>query len=158
LEGQQNPCQADVEQARDELAAQRRAQTRKGLQVMNKVQRYVPPDERTTLGLSERAERVLAYAIPIVSGLVLWAVEKNPTVRRHAKQSVVVFTPIFLLWGVLALLSGLLGLIPFIGLIHILPDVVAGLVKWVGIIIWVLLMVMAFFLPDLVFFGDKKQR
>ncbi|HEY7125870.1 MAG TPA: hypothetical protein VH540_18085 [Ktedonobacterales bacterium] len=126
---------------------------------MNKVQRFDPHvGERTTLGLSERAERVLAYAIPIVSGLVLWAVEKNPTVRRHAKQSVIVFTPIFLVWGLLALLSGLIGVIPIVGLLHYLLDPIDGLVKWIGIIIWVLLMVMAFFLPDLVFFGDKKRR
>ena len=126
---------------------------------MNKVQRIVPPEERTTLGLSERAERVLAYAVPILSGLVLWAMEKNPTVKRHAKQAVVVFTPIFLVWGALALLSGLLGLIPFVhAILQFLPDVVAGLVKWIGIVVWVLLMVMAFFLPDLVFFGDKRRR
>jgi uncharacterized membrane protein len=126
---------------------------------MNKVQRFDPhAGERTTLGLSERAERVLAYAIPIVSGLILWAVEKNPTVKRHARQSVVVFTPIFLLWGLVALISVLVGWVPIIGFLHILPDFVAGLIKWIGIIIWVLLMVMAFFLPDLVFFGDKKRR
>lgn len=126
---------------------------------MNKVQRFDPHvGERTTLGLSERAERVLAYAIPIVSGLVLWAVEKNPTVRRHARQSVIVFTPIFLVWGLLALLSGLLGFVPIINLLDYLINPVAGLVKWIGIIIWVILMLMAFFLPDLVFFGDKKRR
>ena len=126
---------------------------------MNKVQRFDPhAGERTTLGLSERAERVLAYAIPIVSGLVLWAVEKNPTVRRHAKQSVIVFTPIFLLWGVLVLISGLLGFVPIISLLDYLINPVAGLVKWIGIIIWVILMLMAFFLPDLVFFGERKRR
>jgi uncharacterized membrane protein len=125
---------------------------------MDKVQRYVPPEERTTLGLSERAERVLAYAIPVLSGLVLWAVEKNPTVKRHARQAVVVFTPIFLIWGVLVLISGLLGFIPIINLLDFLINPIAGLVKWIGIVIWVILMAMAFFLPDLVFFGDKKRR
>ncbi len=126
---------------------------------MNKVQRFDPhAGERTTLGLSERAERVLAYAIPIVSGLVLWAVEKNPTVRRHAKQSVIVFTPIFLVWLALGLISALLGIIPIISLLDHLIDPIRGLVWWIGAVIWVLLMVMAFFLPDLVFFGDKKRR
>ena len=126
---------------------------------MSNVQRFDPhAGARTTLGLSERTERVLAYAIPIVSGLVLWAVEKNPTVKRHARQAVVVFTPIFLLWGALVLIAGLLGFVPIINLLDYLINPVAGLIKWVGIILWVILMVMAFFLPDLVFFGDRKRR
>jgi uncharacterized membrane protein len=123
---------------------------------MSNVQRFTPHRE-TTLPIAERWERVLAYAIPIVSGLVLLAVEKNPTVRRHARQAVWVFTPIFLVWGVLGLLAALLGIIPVLNLLDYLLNPIQGLVWWIGAVIWVILMLMAFFLPDLVFFGDKKD-
>jgi len=47
--------------------------------------------DMTTLGMSERLERVLAYAFGWVSGIILFMVEKNRNVRWHAAQSMVTF-------------------------------------------------------------------
>ena len=116
------------------------------------------PRTRTSLGLSERAERVLAYLVPILSGLFFLAVEKNRAVRRHAWQSIMVFVPIFVIYIVLAALGGLFGHIWVVGgLLGFLIGLVDGLVWWIGIALWVLLMLVAF-ISDAVFIQPKKQR
>ncbi len=108
------------------------------------------PRTRTSLGLSERAERVLAYVIPVLSGLFFLTVEKNRAVRRHAWQSILVFVPIFVIYLILSFLSG-------IWVVGILFGLVATLVKFIGIALWVLLMLVAF-ISDAVFVQPKKQR
>jgi uncharacterized membrane protein len=115
------------------------------------------PRTGTSLGLSERAERVFAYIIPIFSGLFFLTVEKNRSVRRHAWQSIMVFVPIFVVYLILALLGGLLGQIWVVGgLLHGLFGLVAGLVQWIGIALWVLFMVVAF-ATDAVFVQPKRR-
>ena len=71
-------------------------------------QNYSSP---TSLGIQERWERVLAYALIWVSGLILLFVEqRNQTVRRHAMQSVIIFGSLvgfvtFGLWILLMVLA-----------------------------------------------------
>ncbi len=115
------------------------------------------PRTGTSLGFSERTERVLAYLIPILSGLFFLAVEKNRSVRRHAWQSIMIFVPIFVIYIILAFLGGILGPIPILGfLLGGLFGLVAGLVKWIGIALWVLLMLAAF-MTDAVFVQPKRR-
>ncbi len=115
------------------------------------------PRTGTSLGFSERAERVLAYVIPILSGLFFLVVEQNRSVRRHAWQSVMIFVPIFVIWIILGFLGGLLGHIWVIGgLLAFLFGLVAALVQWIGIALWVLLMVVAF-VTDAVFVQPKRR-
>lgn len=115
------------------------------------------PRTGTSLGFSERAERVLTYLIPVLSGLFFLAVEKNRSVRRHAWQAVIVFVPIFVIWLILSGLGGLFGSIWIIGgLFGFLFGLLAGLVKWIGIALWLLLMVIAF-MVDAVFIQPKKR-
>lgn len=117
------------------------------------------PRTGTSLGFSERAERVLAYLIPILSGLFFLMVERNRSVRRHAWQSIMVFVPIFIIWLVLSLLGGLFASIPVISLLlgsHGLLGVITGFVWWIGIVLWVLLMLVAF-TTDAVFIQPKRR-
>lgn len=107
------------------------------------------PRTGTSIGFSERAERVLAYLIPILSGLFFLVVEKNRSVRRHAWQSIMIFVPIFVIYFILSFLSG-------IWVIGILFGLVAALVKWIGIALWVLLMLVAF-VTDAVFIQPKRR-
>ncbi len=119
--------------------------------------KQLQPRTGTSLGFSERAERVLAYLVPVLSGAFLLAVEKNRSVRRHAWQSIIVFVPIFVIWLLLSGLAGLFGQIWIIGgLLGLLIGLVATLVKWIGIALWVLLMVIAF-MVDVVFIQPKKR-
>ena len=115
------------------------------------------PRTGTSLGFSERAERVLAYLIPILSGLFFLVVERNRSVRRHAWQSILVFVPIFVIWIILGFLGGALGHIWVIGgLLGFLFGLVAGLVQWIGIALWVLLMLVAF-MTDAVFVQPRRR-
>jgi uncharacterized membrane protein len=115
------------------------------------------PRTGTSLGFSERAERVLAYLIPILSGLFFLVVEKNRSVRRHAWQAIMIFVPIFVIWIILGFLGGLLGHIWVIGgLLGFLFALVAGLVQWIGIALWVLLMLAAF-MTDAIFVQPRRR-
>jgi uncharacterized membrane protein len=100
----------------------------------------------------------LAYLIPVLSGAFFLVVEKNRSVRRHAWQSVMIFVPIFLIWIILSALGGFLGHIFLIGgLLGFLFGLVAALVQWIGIALWVLLMVVAF-VTDAVFVQPRRRN
>ena len=103
----------------------------------------------TTLGLNERLERVLAYALGWLSGLLLFIFEKNRSVRWHAMQSMIIFGALSLLMFAVGLLRGFLHTIP---LLILLTDVGLGLLLnifwWVTIGLWLWLMIMAWFKPD----------
>jgi uncharacterized membrane protein len=110
----------------------------------------------TTLGIAERWERVLCYAlgfIPVlgwISGLVMLIIEqKNHNVRRHAAQSMIVFGALGILGFLVVLLSGLLGWIPLLGGVFGILFWVVGRAIWVvGIVLWLLLLVMAYARPN----------
>jgi len=105
----------------------------------------------TSLGLGERTERVLAYSVFWVSGLILLLLERNPQVRRHAAQSVVVFGWLSAILVALSLLGWVFGLISGIPLIGFLFGLVSGiasvlltLVFWITILLWIWLMIQAY--------------
>ncbi len=100
--------------------------------------------KQTTLGLPEPVERVGAYALFWVSGLILLLVERNPNVRHHARQSLLVFGTLSVLGFALWLIGGVLHVLPLIGGILAAPfGWLGALVQVVSIILWVVLMVMA---------------
>ncbi len=115
---------------------------------------------QTTLGISEKWERTLAYVFGWVSGLILLIVEqRNQTVRRHAAQSVVVFGTLSLIGLVLALVAGVFGAIPFIGpVLGAFFGLILGIVKAVGFVLWIALMIMAFFSSKTLFTGPRYER
>jgi uncharacterized membrane protein len=112
-------------------------------------QNYSSP---TTLGIQERWERVLAYAFIWVSGLILLFVEqRNQTVRRHAMQSVIIF-------GTLGLIGLFAGWLSHIWVIGFFFGLIGGFVPIVGFVLWILLMVMAYFNPSTLFVGPRHSR
>jgi uncharacterized membrane protein len=104
---------------------------------------------RTTLGLDERLERVLAYSLGWLSGLILFFLEKDRTVRWHAAQSMVTFGTLSLLMFVVSVLRGIFG---HIFLLSLLTNFGLGLLLnilwWAIVILWVWLMAMAWMRPD----------
>jgi len=100
----------------------------------------------TSLGFSERAERIFAFVIPILSGLILLALERNTLVRARAKFAVKVMLPIFLVWALLAGLAALLAPIPFINLLGDIFRWVGDLVGWGFWIVWLVMLLGALFL------------
>ena len=112
-------------------------------------QNYSSP---TSLGIQERWERVLAYALLWVSGLILLFVEqRNQVVRRHAMQSVIIFGSL----GILGLLAGWMSHIPVLGFIF---GIIGGLVGFVTFGLWILLMVLAYFNANTIFVGPRHTR
>ncbi len=103
----------------------------------------------TTLGLDERIERVLAYALMWISGVILFFIEKNRNVRWHAAQSMITFGTLSLLSFAVSILNNMLGNIPLLGW-FISPGLglLSYVLGWVTIILWVFLMVMAAVRPD----------
>jgi uncharacterized membrane protein len=98
----------------------------------------------TSLGLNIRLERMLAYALGWLSGLVLFFVERNRSVRWHAAQSMVTFGTLSVVLFVVQLLKLLLHTIP---LLNIVTDAGLGLllniIWWATIILWIWLIAMA---------------
>jgi uncharacterized membrane protein len=107
-------------------------------------------DGPTSLGLSERLERVLCYVLLWASGLFFFLVErKNRNVQWHAKQAMAVFIPLSILSWLLGVLGHLLGNIWLIGgLISLGFGLLSGILFWVMIVLAVWLIIMAWFKPD----------
>lgn len=102
----------------------------------------------TTLGLNERLERVLAYTFGWVSGIILFLLEKNPSVRWNALQSMVTFGSLSLIMVVVSLLRLYLGWIPLISLItNPGLGLLLSILWWVTVGLWLWLMAMAWFQP-----------
>ena len=105
---------------------------------------------QTSLGMNPRLERVLAYAFFWVSGLILFFVErKDRSVRWHAAQSMVTFGLLFLLMFGVSMLSNFLSWIPILGGLTTLGlGLLLRVLGWVIGILWVWLMINAWFKPD----------
>lgn len=105
----------------------------------------------TVLGISEKWERVLCYAGVWVTGLIFLVIEqKNSTVRRHAAQSLIIFS----IFSVLLFTVGVLSHIWVIGLLFWL----LGKGIWaVGFCAWLFLMVAAFFSPKTFLFRRLRS-
>lgn len=121
---------------------------------------YSRPSGETSLGIDERWERVLAYALLWVSGLILLIVEqRNQTVRRHAKQSVIIFGVLTGLAWLTTTFGGLLGWIPLLGFFFTLGF---GLLHFVVIlaivVLWVALMALAYNSSKTLFVGPRQDR
>lgn len=89
-------------------------------------------EEKTSTGLKPNFAGLLCYVLGWITGLVFLLVEKESQfVRFHAMQSVVTF-------GALTIASIVLGFIPLIGW------VVDSLLPFLGLALWIILMVKAY--------------
>jgi uncharacterized membrane protein len=106
-------------------------------------------DAPTSLGLNERWERVLAYPLGWISGLILFLIERrNQNVQWHAKQSMAVFGPLSLIYFLVNLLGGILANVWLIGwVLSIVFAFLSSIILWVMIVLAVWLIIMAWFRP-----------
>ncbi len=77
-------------------------------------------------GLKKETAGALAYVLGPITGVIFLVLEKDPFIRFHAMQSIVVFTGLFVLQWILGLTIVLLGLVPLVGII--------GFVLWLILI------------------------
>lgn len=113
----------------------------------------------TVLGVDERIERVLCYLGLWVTGLIFLVIErKNPTVRRHALQSVIVFGALSLVLWLLSAFGHVLGGIPLIGLLFSVGFGLLHALVWIGTAVaWIFLMIAAWVSPA-TFVDDRGRR
>ncbi|WP_297090736.1 DUF4870 domain-containing protein [Thermococcus sp.] len=110
----------------------------------------IPPSEpkKTSLGMDENIEGLLAYLIGALTGIIFLLLEKESDfVRFHAMQSTITFISIWVLQMVFRF-------IPFIG----------GLISWLlgllGFVLWIVGMVKAYQGEryKFPFFGDLAEQ
>jgi len=93
--------------------------------------------EKTSTGLEANVAGLLCYVLGWISGLVFILIEKeNKFVRFHAMQSIVTFGAI----TVVSIALSILGVIPFIGVVFDIINVIIGVLAF---ILWIILMVKA---------------
>ena len=80
---------------------------------------------KTGTGLSKNTAGALAYVLGPITGVIFLILEKDPSVRFHAMQSIVVSVVFIALQWILGLTIILLILVPLVGI--------------VGFILWLLL-------------------
>lgn len=102
--------------------------------------------EKTGLGLPKNTAAALSYVLGWITGIVFLLVEKDPFVRFHAMQSIIVF-------GILTVIN----FIPLIGWI------LSPLIMIVGFVLWLLLIYKAyqgeeFMLPVVGDFAKKQLK
>ncbi|KKU03660.1 MAG: hypothetical protein UX88_C0007G0016 [Candidatus Woesebacteria bacterium GW2011_GWC2_47_16] len=68
-------------------------------------------------GLKKETAGALAYVLGPITGVIFLVLEKDPFVRFHAMQSIVVFVGLFALQWALGLTLILLPLVPLVGII-----------------------------------------
>ncbi len=107
---------------------------------------YNTSNNDTSIGLPVALESAGAYSLLFITGLIFLFAEKNPRVRAHAQNSIMVslllFFPLFIFHLIFISATGILGFLPFIGHILGMPfgflngvDDFIALVAWVGFMI-----------------------
>lgn len=88
------------------------------------------PSTGTSTTLDPKVGGLLAYLVGWISGLILYLISKDPYIRFHAMQSIILF-------AALSIINIVFGFIPFISFIVILINIAA-------FVLWIVLMVKAY--------------
>lgn len=83
-------------------------------------------------GLKKETAGALAYVLGPITGVIFLIIDKDPFVRFHAMQSIVVFVFFFVLQWVLGLTLILLPLVPIVGIITFILWLVLIYKAWQG--------------------------
>lgn len=83
-------------------------------------------------GLKKNTAGALAYVLGPITGVIFLVLEKDPFVRFHAMQSIVVFVTLFVLQWVLGLTIVLLVLVPLVGILSFILWLLCIYKAWMG--------------------------
>ncbi|KKQ36959.1 MAG: hypothetical protein US53_C0031G0006 [Candidatus Woesebacteria bacterium GW2011_GWA1_37_7] len=84
-------------------------------------------------GLPKNTAAALSYVLGPVTGIVFYVLEKEPYVRFHAMQSIVVFGGLFVLQWVLGLTLVLLPLVPLVSILSFVLWLLLIYKAWQGV-------------------------
>jgi len=83
-------------------------------------------------GLKKETAGALSYVLGPITGVIFLVIEKDPFVKFHAMQSIVVFVGLFILQWVLGLTLILLPLVPIVGILSFILWLVLIYKAWQG--------------------------
>lgn len=87
---------------------------------------------KASTGLKKETAAALSYVLGPVTGVIFLLLEKDPYVKFHAMQSVVVFVSLVVLQWILGLTLILLPLVPLVGIIIFILWLVLIYKAWQG--------------------------
>jgi len=88
--------------------------------------------EKSGTGLPKNTAAALSYVLGPVTGVVFYVLEKDPFVRFHAMQSIVVFIVLFVLQWVFGITIVLLPLVPLISILSFILWLLLIYKAWQG--------------------------
>ncbi|QLG70024.1 MAG: hypothetical protein CH104c_0794 [Candidatus Woesebacteria bacterium] len=97
--------------------------------------------EKTGTGLKKETSAALSYVLGFITGIIFLIIEKDPFVRFHAMQSIVVSLAFFVLSWILGIISVLLGLTVFLAWVG---PLLSGVLMIGGFVLWLLLIYKAY--------------
>lgn len=83
-------------------------------------------------GLSKNTAGALAYVLGPITGVIFLVIEKDPFVRFHAMQSIVVFVGLFVLQMIMGFTIILALLIPLVSIISLILWILLIYKAWNG--------------------------
>lgn len=83
-------------------------------------------------GLKKETAGALSYVLGPISGVIFLVIEKDPFVRFHAMQSIVVFVALFALQWMLGLTIVLAILVPLVGIVSFILWLLCIYKAWQG--------------------------
>ena len=97
--------------------------------------------EKTGTGLKKETSAALSYVLGFVTGIIFLIIEKDPFVRFHAMQSIVVSLAFFVLSWILGIISVFLGLTVFLAWVG---PLLSGILMIGGFVLWLMLIYKAY--------------
>ena len=85
-----------------------------------------------TSGLKKETASALCYVLGPITGIIFLILEKDPTVRFHAMQSIVTFVGLFALQWILTLSIILVFLVPLVGILMFVLWLLLIYKAWMG--------------------------
>lgn len=76
-----------------------------------------PPAGSSEGGMDPKVGGLLAYLLGWIGGLIIFLTQKDPELRFHGMQSILLNVAIIAIFVVLSILGGVLGAIPGVGLV-----------------------------------------
>jgi len=83
-------------------------------------------------GLKKETSSALCYVLGPVTGIIFLVIEKDPSVKFHAMQSIVTFVGLFALQWILALSVVLVFLVPLVGILMFVLWLLLIYKAWMG--------------------------
>ncbi len=88
--------------------------------------------EKSGTGLPRNTSAALSYVLGPITGVVFYILEKDPFVRFHAMQSIVVFVVLFVLQWIFGITIVLLPVVPLISILGFVLWLLLIYKAWMG--------------------------